>query len=249
MDSLKTPAFACIALSLILIPACGKPDPIPHGRAQDALTPNADDGEPPANKPSPTAADDASGPGSNRVIRSSDLERYAYVMSKASISCNDAERALDCSMGNPNNGDLFEASLYHGCGEAGVFGGVIADSNAYLYDKYPPKAGAWPASLERSQFVCVLAEAGSADEAYFYYVVETPTESVMDCATSDLCKSYGNRSVTWHVPTSNKPCRAVGPNTFEGTCAMGWIEAEKIELFSMGLLPEPDYRPTKDDAQ
>ena len=32
-------------------------------------------------------------------------------MSKASITCKDTERALDCSMGGPNNDDVFEASL------------------------------------------------------------------------------------------------------------------------------------------
>ena len=143
-------------------------------------------------------------------------------MAKASITCKDTERALDCSMGDPNNDDEFEASLYQqACGDGGVFAGVIAESNAFLYDKYPPKAGAWPASLARGQFLCVLAMAGSADEAYFYYVVEVPTESVADCAASDFCKSFGNRTVTWHVPRSSLACRSHGPGMFDGACAMG----------------------------
>ena len=184
-------------------------------------------------------ADGATAPDPDRIVRSSDLERYAYVMTKASIRCNDAERALDCSMGNPTNGDMFDATVYRGCAAAGVFAGVIAESNAFLYDKYPPKAGAWPASLARGQFLCVLAMAGSADEAYFYYVVEVPTESVAECAASDFCKSFGNRTVTWHVPRSSLACRSHGPGMFDGACAMGWIDAEKIEVFTMGLVPEP----------
>lgn len=164
-------------------------------------------------------------------------------MAKASIACKDTERALDCSMGDPNNDDEFEARLYQqACGDGGVFAGVIADSNAVLYDRYPPKAGAWPASLARGQFLCVLAEAGSAGEAYLYYVVAVPTESVADCATSDLCKAFGNRAVAWHVPHSSLACRSRRPGMFEGACAMGWIDAGKIEVFLMGLIPEPDYR-------
>jgi hypothetical protein len=236
-------AFACIALSLMLASACTKPAPQALAAAQDAPTTQTSARPHPDKKPPSEMDGSASSLDSNRFIRSSDLERYSYVMAKASIACKDAERALDCSMGNPNNDDVFEASLYQqACGDGGVFAGVIADSNAVLYDRYPPKAGAWPASLARGQFLCVLADAGSAGEAYLYYVVVVPTESVADCAGSDLCKAFGNRAVTWHVPHSSLACRSRGPGMFEGACAMGWIDAGKIEVFSMGLIPEPDYR-------
>ncbi len=143
-------------------------------------------------------------------------------------------------MGNPDNGDTFDVRMYSGCGASGLFGGVTAEAN--LFDRYPPKSGAWPASLQKGQFVCILAQAGTADEAYLYYVVETPTDSVADCAESRLCSDYGSRPVKWSVPTTGIACRATGPGTFEGDCAMGWIEAEKVEAFTMGLIAEPDYR-------
>lgn len=142
-------------------------------------------------------------------------------------------------MGDADNGDTFDVRMYSGCGAPGVFGGVTADAN--LFDRYPPKSGAWPASFRKGQFVCILAEAGSPGEAYLYYVVETPTASVADCAKSSLCKDYGNRPVEWNVPRTGTACRATGVGSFEGDCAIGWIEAEKIEVFAMGLVPEPDY--------
>ena len=143
-------------------------------------------------------------------------------------------------MGNPDNGDTFDVRMYSGCGASGLFGGVTAEAN--LFDRYPPKSGAWPASFRKGQFVCILAEARSADETYLYYVVETPTDSVADCATSRLCKDYGNRPVTWNVPRSGAECRTTGVGVFEGDCAIGWMEADKVEAFTMGLIPEPDYR-------
>lgn len=143
-------------------------------------------------------------------------------------------------MGNANNGDTFEVHMYSGCGAAGLFGGVTAEAN--LFDRYPPKSGAWPASLQKGQFVCILAQAGSADEAYLYYVVETPTASVADCAESSLCKDYGSRPVKWNVPTTGTECRTTAAGAFEGDCAMGWVDAENVEAFTMGLIPEPDYR-------
>lgn len=143
-------------------------------------------------------------------------------------------------MGNPDNGDTFDVHMYSGCGASGLFGGVTAEAN--LFDRYPPKSGAWPASFRKGQFVCILAQAGTADEAYLYYVVETPTDSVADCTESRLCKDYGSRAVKWNVPRTGTECRTTGVGAFEGDCAMGWIEAEKVEAFTMGLIAEPDYR-------
>jgi hypothetical protein len=238
MDSLKTPAFACIALSLMFLSACRKTEP-----TQLAIAPQSAD-QPEAAAPStrtPTPAEEASATANaSRHVRASDLNRFDYVMSKASITCADAARGLDCTTGNPNNGNTFDVRMYPGCGASGLFGGVTAEAN--LFDRYPPKAGAWPASLRKGQFVCILAEAGSPGEAYLYYVVETPTDSVADCAESSLCKDYGSRPVTWHVPRSGTECRATGKGAFEGDCAMGWVNSENVEAFTMGLIPEPDYR-------
>lgn len=238
MDHIRLKTIACIALALILVPACRKAEP-----TEQAVAPQpADQSE--ADAPSrrtPTPAEEASvTANASRYVRASDLNRFDYVMSKASITCEDAARGLDCSMGNPDNGDTFDVRMYSGCGASGLFGGVTAEAN--LFDRYPPKSGAWPASFRKGQFVCILAEAGSADEAYLYYVVETPTDSVADCASSRLCKDYGSRPVTWNVPRSGDECRTTGTGVFEGDCAMGWIEAEKVEAFTMGLVPEPDYR-------
>lgn len=238
MDPLKVPALACIALSLMLTPACRRADtaeqsPVPQAQSQPHATSPATPGSAPTNANAAKALPD-------RYVRAPDLERFEYVMSKASISCGDAARGLDCTKGNPDNGDTFEVRMYTGCGAAGLFGGVTAEAN--LFDRYPPKSGAWPASFQKGQFVCILAQAGSADEAYLYYVVETPTASVADCAQSSLCKDYGRRPVKWNVPTTGAECRATGTGAFEGDCAMGWVEAGRIEAFTMGLIPEPDYR-------
>lgn len=217
MDPLRIPAFTSIALLLMLMPACRKTDPVERASADgNAMAVEA-----------------------SRHVRSSELDRFDHVMSRASISCGDSARGLDCSMGNADNGDTFDVRMYSGCGAAGVFGGVTANAN--LFDRYPPKSGAWPASFRKGQFVCVLAEAGATGEAYLYYVVEAPTASVADCTKSSLCKDYGDRPVKWHVPRAGAACRATGVGSFEGDCAIGWIEAEKIEVFTMGLVPEPDY--------
>lgn len=228
MNPLRIPAFTSIALLLMLMPACRKTDPVEQASAL----------QPPASADEIAMAAEAS-----RHVRSSDLDRFEHVMSRASISCGDTTRGLDCSLGNADNGDTFDVRMYSGCGAAGVFGGVTADAN--LFDRYPPKSGAWPASFRKGQFVCVLAEAGSPGEAYLYYVVEAPTASVADCAKSSLCKDYGSRPVEWNVPRTRTACRATGVGSFEGDCAIGWIEAEKIEVFAMGLVPEPDYPNTE----
>lgn len=224
MDPLRIPAFTSIALLLILMPACRKADPVEQASA-----------------PQPSASPDGNAMAikTSRHVRSQDLDRFEHVMSRASISCGDAARGLDCSMGNGDNGDTFDVRMYSGCGATGVFGGVTSDAN--LFDRYPPKSGAWPASFRKGQFVCVLAEAGAPGEAYLYYVVEAPTGSVADCAKSSLCNDYGDRPVKWHVPHAGTACRATGAGSFEGDCAIGWIEAEKIEVFTTGLVPEPDY--------
>lgn len=238
MDSLKTPVLACIALSLMLLSACRKTEPTEQGIAPQP----ADQSEAAASSTrTPTPAEEASvTANASRYVRASDLNRFDYVMSKASITCADAARGLDCTTGNPDNGDTFDVRMYSGCGDSGLFGGVTAE--AYLFDRYPPKSGAWPASFHKGQFVCILAEAGSPGEAYLYYVVETPTESVADCADNNLCKDYGSRPVAWHVPRSGAECRATGRGAFEGDCAMGWVDSENVEAFTMGLIPEPDYR-------
>lgn len=238
MDHLKIPALAGIALSLLLMPACRKAETAeqpsgPHAQSQSEATSPTAQGPVLANATA-TAAQPS------RHVRAADLDRFDYVMSKASITCVDAKRGLDCSMGNPDNGDTFDVRMYSGCGAAGLFGGVTAEAN--LFDRYPPMSGAWPASFQKGQFVCILAQAGTADEAYLYYVVETPTASVADCAESRLCKDYGSRPVKWNVPTTGTACRATGADAFEGDCAMGWVDAENVEAFTMGLIPEPDYR-------
>jgi hypothetical protein len=237
MNPLRIPVFASIALSMMLIPACKRAEPVEQA---PVLRPVGH--EPVSSSPRqiPASADGDEVIGAGRHVRESDLNRFDYVMSKASITCADAARGLDCTTGNPNNGDTFDVRMYPGCGASGLFGGVTAE--AHLFDRYPPKAGAWPASLRKGQFVCILAEAGSPGEAYLYYVVETPTDSVAACAESSLCKDYGSRPVTWHVPRSGTECRATGKGAFEGDCAMGWVNSESVEAFTMGLIPEPDYR-------
>jgi hypothetical protein len=238
MDSLKTPALACIALSLMFLSACRKAEP-----TEQAIAPQSAD-QPEAVPPStrtPTPAEKASVTAdASRFVRSSDLDRFGYVMSRAGITCSDTARGLDCTTGNPDNGDTFDVRMYSGCGASGLFGGVTAEAD--LFDRYPPKSGPWPASLRKGQFICILAEAGSPGEAYLYYVVETPTDSVADCAESSLCKDYGSRPVTWHVPRDGTGCRATGKGAFDGDCAMGWVNSENVEAFTMGLIPEPDYR-------
>lgn len=237
MDYPRLTAVAGIALLLVLVPACRKAEPTEEATALKLL-PQSEPVLPsistPALREEAMVATNAS-----RHVRASDLDRYEYVMSKASITCADATRGLDCSMGNPDNGDTFDVRMYPGCGASGLFGGVTAEAN--LFDRYPPKSGAWPASLQKGQFVCILAEAGSPGEANFYYVVETPTDSVADCAGSNLCEDYGSRPVKWNVPRTGTECRTTGAGAFEGDCAMGWVEAEKIEAFTMGLIAEPDY--------
>lgn len=237
MDHTRIKTIAGIALALILVPACRKAEP-----AEQAAAPQPADQSEAASPITRTGSQGgaASAVNARRHVRSSDLDRFDYVMSKVSITCADAARALDCTMGNADNGDTFDVRMYSGCGASGLFGGVTAEAN--IFDRYPPKSGAWPASFRKGQFVCILAEAGSADEAYLYYVVETPTDSVADCATSRLCKDYGSRPVTWNVPRSGAECRTTRVGAFEGDCAMGWIEADKVEAFTMGLTPEADYR-------
>jgi hypothetical protein len=233
-----TTTFAGIALALMLVSACREAEPTGQATApQPAVRSEA--ALPSTRTPIP--AEEASvTANASRHVRASDLDRFDYVMSKASITCANATRGLDCTMGNPDNGDMFDVRMYSGCGASGLFGGVTAEAN--LFDRYPPKSGAWPASLRKGQFVCILAEAGSPGEAYLYYVVETPTDSVADCAESSLCKDYGSRPVTWHVPRDGTGCRATGKGAFEGDCAMGWVNSENVEAFTMGLIPEPDYR-------
>jgi hypothetical protein len=238
MDYSRLPAFAGIALALMFVPACRKADHTEQATAPQA----ADQSDAVLPIARASGAEGGTSPAANtsRHVRASDLDRFDYVMSKASITCADAARGLDCTTGNPDNGDTFGVRMYSGCGDSGLFGGVTAE--AYLFDRYPPKSGAWPASLHKGQFVCILAEAGSPGEAYLYYVVETPTESVADCADNNLCKDYGSRPVAWHVPRSGAECRATGRGAFEGDCAMGWVDSENVEAFTMGLIPEPDYR-------
>lgn len=237
MDYSRLSAVAGIALSLMLVPGCRKAEPT---ELPTTLKPVVQSESALPSKATPTSAEEATvATDAGRHVRASDLDRFEYVMSKASITCADSTRGLDCSMGNPDNGDMFDVRMYSGCGASGLFGGVTAEAD--LFDRYPPKSGAWPASLQEGQFVCILAEAGSPGEAYLYYVVETPTDSVADCAESSLCEAYGSRPVKWNVPRSGTECRTTGPGAFEGDCAMGWIQAEKLEAFTMGLIAEPDY--------
>ena len=237
MDPLRIPAFTSFALVLMLTPACRKADPVEQASALQPLGREA--ASPSPRLASASADGNATAAEASRHVRSSELDRFEYVISRASISCGDTTRGLDCSLGNADNGDIFDVRMYSGCGAAGVFGGVTADAN--LFDRYPPKSGAWPASLRKGQFVCVLAEAGAPGESYLYYVVEAPTASVAGCAKSSLCKDYGDKPVKWHVPRAGTACQATGVGSFEGDCAIGWIEAEKIEVFTMGLAPESAY--------
>lgn len=189
-----------------------------------------------------TAAPVQAGAERDRRVRSRDLRDHAHVAALASATCADPARGLGCTMGSPANGDTFDVRLYPGCGADGLFAGVVAEPDAPVYDRYPPKAGAWPAVLRTGQFLCVLAEAGGSGKAYMYYVVETPTKAVAACGTSRLCRTYGSRPVRWNVPHSGQACAATSGDAFEGACAMGWIEADSIEVFSMGLVSERDYR-------
>jgi hypothetical protein len=238
MDCTRLTTFAGIALALMLVSACREADPTQQATAPQP-TVRSEAALPSTRTPIP--AEEASvTANASRHVRASDLDRFDYVMSKASITCADATRGLDCTIGNPDNGDMFDVRMYSGCGASGLFGGVTAEAN--LFDRSPPKSGPWPAALRKGQFVCILAEAGSPGESYLYYVVETPTDSVADCADNSLCKDYGSRPVTWHVPRDGTECRATGKVAFEGDCAMGWMNSENVEAFTMGLIPEPDYR-------
>jgi hypothetical protein len=234
--------LSVMTASMTVLPACKGSVPEENSKIDDLASGQAG-AKPVANlRPLSDADQVTESSAKNYSVNSLELNGYKHVMSIASITCEDGERGLGCTMGNPANGDSFDVKLYRGCGEEGLFAGVIANPGSYIYEKYPPKSGIWPAYFERGQFLCVLAEAGDSGDAYMYYVVEVPTQSVADCKESDLCKSYGNRAVKWNVPQTGQACHASGENQFEGMCAKGWIEAEKVEVFTMGLVPEPDYK-------
>ncbi|UPG91580.1 hypothetical protein L2Y96_07360 [Luteibacter aegosomaticola] len=113
------------------------------------------------------------------------------------------------------------------------FGQVSDSAGATLDSEYDKTAGKPRVKLAEGQFLCLAATVGKTSDPSRFYVVAMPTERVKDCKGNDLCQS---KPVQWVGGAPKEACTWKGnAGEFTGACPAGWVDADKVEQFSMGL--------------
>lgn len=151
--------------------------------------------------------------------------------------CDDAPKGHGCVLGNMDAGDFYDIELSPDCGPEGFFAGV-SERDAPLLDTLPVTGSKAKinARLSDGQFVCVQATARVGQQANYYYVVSIPTSSVAACQGKPICNQYGDRPIIFVAQqNSGKACALTSSGRPRGDCARGWVEPQKLDVFSNGI--------------
>ena len=169
---------------------------------------------------------------------------YRELAIAAALECQDADKGIGCTMRNANSEDRYTITFHPGCGKEGAFavvnGGRVAEDRvddggvddgkevAELWGT--PPGVEMRATLSKGQVVCIQATAYIEGEVIpsYYYVTAVPAAILKSCLHTPLSEEYGNRPIAWHVSRSGPSCRAMGPWSYEGMCATGWVRAGDI---------------------
>lgn len=172
-------------------------------------------------------------PGSSPTAReskspSSDPGALRAFAKEIGVNCETAAGRLACIGGRPEVGDFYDVDLHPGCGNDGLFGGVIAVKGADLRDRIAPIDRRTTARFARGQLLCIEAIGWAGKHASYYYVRQVPAHSVAVCANnSAVCQGYGDRRVR-NVATSSGSCAITSAGHLTTACAAGWIRGDDV---------------------
>ncbi|MBO9826957.1 hypothetical protein J7373_01705 [Xanthomonas sp. A2111] len=153
------------------------------------------------------------------------------------LNCENAANGTGCVSGNMEAGDFYDIDLSPSCDADGNFAG-LAEPNAALLDSLPVTGSKaqTTARLSNKQFVCILATAHTGQQSDYYYVAAIPPTSVSACRGKPICNLYGERPIEFiSQHKQGKICTLTSDARPEGDCAQGWIEAQKLDVFSDGI--------------
>ncbi|MBB5942017.1 hypothetical protein [Xanthomonas sp. 3307] len=221
------PLFAALALFMALA-AC-------NSRQADASTTASPVADAAARTASSDKATSGRAPSTSQAARQDD--GVAALAESLHLRCENAAKGSGCVAGNMDAGDFYDVDVSPGCGADGNFAGV-AKRDATLLDALPVTGSKVQvaARLSDGQFVCILATAHAGQRAAYYYVVAIPPASVGACKGKPICTQYGERPVDFVTQRKQgKRCAVAGKARPEGDCAQGWIEPQKLDVFSEGL--------------
>ncbi|MDR6644134.1 hypothetical protein J2X57_003372 [Luteibacter sp. 1214] len=120
-----------------------------------------------------------------------------------------------------------------GCDNDMLFGQVIDAAGATLGTRLDADHSKPVAKLKAHQFLCIVGVAKKSGEVQRYYVEAFPADHVPDCKGNHLCQSF---PVEWVGAPPATKCEWIGTSgDFTGGCVAGWVDADAIDVYSMGL--------------
>jgi hypothetical protein len=153
------------------------------------------------------------------------------------VHCDDETKGLGCVAGNVDAGDFYDVELSPSCGAEGFFAGV-AEAEASLLNTLPVTGSKAQvnAKLSQGQFVCVQATARTGQQPAYYYVIAIPAATVSACQGKPICSQYGDRSISFAAqPKTGNACALATNGRYQGDCAQGWVDPQRLDVFSNGL--------------
>lgn len=214
--------FLALSLSVIGLVGCNRPTSMD---ATAATHPDTSKEQASVAPPAALPADASQG---------NDLANFAKALR---VQCEDASKGRGCTAGNMEAGDFYDIELSPNCSAEGFFAGV-SEPDAPLLDTLPVTGSKAQinARLSDGQFVCVQATARAGQQPAYYYVVGLPVASIPACRGKPICNQHGDRPITFVAQhKSGKACALIDGTRPEGDCAQGWIEPQKLDVFSNGI--------------
>lgn len=153
------------------------------------------------------------------------------------VHCDDPGKGQGCIAGNMDAGDFYDIELSPSCGQDGFFAGV-SEAEAPLLDTLPVTGSKTRinAKLSQGQFLCVQATARAGQQPAYYYVIAIPTAGIAACQGKPICSRYGDRQIDFVArPRTGTACSPATGGRYQGDCAHGWVDAQRLDVFSDGL--------------
>ncbi|NTG51691.1 hypothetical protein G6M04_30295 [Agrobacterium rhizogenes] len=161
-------------------------------------------------------------------------DERARLLKDAEIACS-TDKMDDCIAGNVDRGDFYDVTIYGDCVTNPYFG-RINDKPASLRRTVATTGSRNEHALDvgANQLVCIRAAAGSSPGvASEYFVMALPMDHGPECPGETLCR----KSVPASQSERMRECRL--SNAVYTGCLQGWIFADELEPYPMGLLGKP----------
>jgi hypothetical protein len=123
--------------------------------------------------------------------------------------------------------DESDFELSPDCSVRANYATVRNPKGTVMLSRVPPQNNVVRSTISFGQLLCVQAIARIKNYPSYAFVTAIPSVRPSDCLS---CAGFGTRKIVWQVPHKEQSCKEVAPGRFEGGCAIGWVDADDLEL-------------------